>query len=1410
MKKVLTTTILSIVSVAIIFLASTFDAKAETRYPTSCTLSKKNATDVLIKFNNANHANPGSDYGLASHKRITGSWYDYLWQWASIPKGNYKVVLQSADGYVGRSSSTGQTNERFSVELYDQNNSLIQKTGASGDIPDGVENGFWSGAVGNVSLNRNVTNIVLRHVVPYENSNPNSHVPVCMLLEDLNPPTPPVNGQCNSSYNGQYLNSKPTSSLCTKGSASSVGGNGSTSSPWSWTCSGSDGGSAASCKAYQKKTPVDGECNSQYNGQTLTEIPPTGGLCTVGTESAISGNGSTSNPWTWTCDGIDGGNSKTCSTTKKTQQLIPSIQIIKDDNDNNDDTQTVEQNGTATFSIKVTNNGDVDLINVAVTDTLSPNCEKTIGSLSAGFMHTYTCTDDNVQNSYTNVAVVNGEDNDGTSVTDNDNSDVVVNGNPNSPSIQIIKDDNDNKDDTQTIDQGGTATFSIVVTNTGNVDLTNVAVTDTLSPNCDKNIGDLQAGFTHTYTCTIENVTDSFTNVAVVDGEDGDGTDVTDNDDSDVVVGTTPPNNASINIDKNDNGNHDDIQVVSVGGTATFLITVTNDGDVRLNNIIISDELAPDCSKITAETVELIEVKYGAGHIYLDPNESFSYTCTDSNIQDDYTNIAVVDGEDEDGNDVTDEDDSDVIAENNPCTPEIRITKDDNDNNDDTQTIEEGGTAEFTILVENRGNVQLTDIIVTDSLAPSCAKDASEVVSLIETKYGAGRDYLEPWESFEYTCTDTGVQDSYTNTAITEGTYYAGTVTDEDDSDVVVETTPVLTPAINIVKEALDGTDIQTINEGETVEFRIIVTNTGSVDLTNVAVTDTLSPNCDKNIGDLQAGFTHTYTCTIDNVTESFTNVAVVDGEDGDGTDVTDEDDSDVVVEEDTKNPSISIIKDDNDNKDDTQTVVEGKTATFSITVTNDGDVDLTNVVVTDILAPNCNKTIGNLAIGEEHTYTCTIDNVDSSFTNTAVVTADDVTDEDQSDVVVTPAPNPEIVIIKDDDDVNNHDDTQTVNNGGTATFNIYVKNTGNVRLTDVSVTDNTVADCSVTTSEATDLINQKYGHNYLEPGESFHYSCTDSDVTQGYTNTATTEGTGEGQTVNDTDTSDVIVDCNCTTTDVNIVKEAANGGDTQTINEGDDAYFKITVENTGTARLNEVSVSDAKVSDCNISISEAADLINQKYGHTYLDSSESFSYECTDENVEESYTNVAIVTVKSDDSTDQDSDSTDINIDEDDVCNGSIGDFVWNDRDKDGVQDSNEEGISGVRLKLYNGNDVEKDNTNGQGFYEFDNLCEGGYDVVVAIETLPEGCYQTYDYDGSLDHSTTVDISSGEDFERADFGYYCPTNTSVVTPGTSSPVTGAGAVAGGAATLFASGAAWLAQRRTALKAGETLIKFVK
>ncbi len=107
-----------------------------------------------------------------------------------------------------------------------------------------------------------------------------------------------VNGTCGSS-NGANLFYAPTN-LCSAGSASAVSGSG----PWSWTCAGSNSGTTASCSA---NLAVNGVCGSS-NGANVYSVP-TSNFCLAGSASLVSGSG----PWSWFCNGSYGGTNASCS-----------------------------------------------------------------------------------------------------------------------------------------------------------------------------------------------------------------------------------------------------------------------------------------------------------------------------------------------------------------------------------------------------------------------------------------------------------------------------------------------------------------------------------------------------------------------------------------------------------------------------------------------------------------------------------------------------------------------------------------------------------------------------------------------------------------------------------------------------------------------------------------------------------------------------------------------------------------------------------------------------------------------------------------------------------------------------------------------------------------------------------------
>jgi len=88
-----------------------------------------------------------------------------------------------------------------------------------------------------------------------------------------------INGACGSA-SGVASYTKPVANLCSVGTNSTVTGSG----PWYWFCNGSYGGTNASCSAPLK---ADGVCGSG-NGKLLTSAPTSTVACSVGSISGLT------------------------------------------------------------------------------------------------------------------------------------------------------------------------------------------------------------------------------------------------------------------------------------------------------------------------------------------------------------------------------------------------------------------------------------------------------------------------------------------------------------------------------------------------------------------------------------------------------------------------------------------------------------------------------------------------------------------------------------------------------------------------------------------------------------------------------------------------------------------------------------------------------------------------------------------------------------------------------------------------------------------------------------------------------------------------------------------------------------------------------------------------------------------
>ncbi len=76
----------------------------------------------------------------------------------------------------------------------------------------------------------------------------------------------------------------------------------------------------------------------------------------------------------------------------------------------------------------------------------------------------------------------------------------------------------------------------------------------------------------------------------------------------------------------------------------------------------------------------------------------------------------------------------------------------------------------------------------------------------------------------------------------------------------------------------------------------------------------------------------------------------------------------------------------------------------------------------------------------------------------------------------------------------------------------------------------------------------------------------------------------------------------------------------------------------------------------------------------------------------------------------------------------GQIGDFVWKDLNGDGLQDDGEPGVSNVVVNLFDcsGGFLTSTTTNSDGFYQFDDLNAGDYQLQFDLSNLGEECLFT------------------------------------------------------------------------------------
>ena len=346
--------------------------------------------------------------------------------------------------------------------------------------------------------------------------------------------------------------------------------------------------------------------------------------------------------------------------------------------------------------------------------------------------------------------------------------------------------------------------------------------------------------------------------------------------------------------------------------------------------------------------------------------------------------------------------------------------------NGETYVLDEAIT--YSITVTNDGNLTITDITVTDELTGNTGDKAWTIAS------------LAPEASQTFTASYTVTSDDILAGEVLNVATAKGTSPDPDEPDVPVEPGKDPEPTEDLdttltVNKVLVNTpaDGKAFKLGETIKYEITVTNEGNVPYYNVVISDDLT-GATKTVAELGVGksdsLTTEYVVTeADILAGSVKNTATAKGDeiedpkDPENPKTPEGEDTTTTGDEDDPNGPTPPIEDPNGHLTVTKVTtstpangkayVEGETISYRITATNDGNLTLTNITVTDELT------------GGEWKVASLAPAASQNFTTSYVVTAADAEkgevvnvatakgtspDPDNPDVPVTPGEDPEPV----------------------------------------------------------------------------------------------------------------------------------------------------------------------------------------------------------------------------------------------------------------------------------------------------------------------------------------------------------------------------------------------------------------
>ncbi|NET79487.1 hypothetical protein [Okeania sp. SIO1F9] len=610
----------------------------------------------------------------------------------------------------------------------------------------------------------------------------------------------------------------------------------------------------------------------------------------------------------------------------------------------------------------------------------------------------------------------------------------------------------------------------------------------------------------------------------------------------------------------------------------TYTYTVSNDGDVPLTGITLSDDnfTPADISDDFHPTL----TDDGNGDEILDVDESWTYTATytvtqaDLDDGSDLVNVATADSNETE--EKTDDAKVDVLQQ-----PNLAVIK----TADITEVQVAGTDITYTYTVTNTGNQTLTNVtVMDDNFTPDDGDATNGDETLDDIPIALSSTTLAPGETTTGSYTYTVTQED-----INSGADLVNVATaDSNESEPKTDDAKVdiLQDIDFLLLKTADINEVDTA--GQVITYTYTIENTGTVSLTNVSLIDdnftpdnssdnfnpTFVSSSDDGNGVLDVGetweYTATYTVTQDDIDSgtALVNVATADTEETDPK----TDNETVTIDQ---NPNLSILKEANV----TEVDAAGEQIVYTYTVKNEGNVTLENVTVTDdnfttddgddipITLSSTTLAPGETTTGS-YTYTVTQADIDSGADLVNVAIADsDQTEPTEDDETVDVIQQPSLSILKEAD-------VSIVSTAGQViTYTYTLKNTGNQSLTNVTLSD----DNFTPTNPGDDLnptfdVSSDNGNGILDVGEIWKYTATHTvtqaeiDTGASLVNVATADSE---ETEPQKDNEQVQIFQNPS---LSILKEADV---TEVDAAGEQIVYTYTVKNEGNVTLENVTVTD-------------------------------------------------------------------------------------------------------------------------------------------------------------------------------------------------------------------------------------------